>query len=150
MGNTRDLFKRIGDIKGTFHGRIDMIKHRNGKDLTEVEEIKLLSGHRTEKVSFQSNSKEGQCQRMSKLSQNCVHFRCQEGYAQNTSSQTSAVCELRTSRCTSWVQETEKPEIKLPTFATLKGKQGNSRKTSAPPSLTKAFDCVDHKKLENS
>ena len=68
MGKTRDLFKRIGDIKGTFHGRIDMIKHRNGKDLTEVEEIKLLSGHRTEKVSFQSNSKEGQCQRMSKLS----------------------------------------------------------------------------------
>ena len=59
MGNTRDLFKKIGDIKGTFHGRMGMIKHINGKDLTEVEEIKLLSGHRTGKdqFSFQSQRK---------------------------------------------------------------------------------------------
>ena len=40
MGKTRDLFKKIGDIKGTFHTRMDMIKDRNGKDLTEAEEIK--------------------------------------------------------------------------------------------------------------
>ena len=40
MGKTRDLFKKIGDIKGTFHIRMDMIKDRNGKDLTEAEEIK--------------------------------------------------------------------------------------------------------------
>ena len=39
MGKTRDLFKRIGDIKGTFHIRMDMIKDRNGKDLTKAEEI---------------------------------------------------------------------------------------------------------------
>ena len=39
MGKTRDLFKKIGDIKGTFHTRMDMIKDRNGKDLTEAEEI---------------------------------------------------------------------------------------------------------------
>ena len=39
MGKTRDLFKKIGDIKGIFHARIGMIKDRNGKDLTE-EEIK--------------------------------------------------------------------------------------------------------------
>ena len=32
MGKTRDLFKRIGDIKGTFHIRMDMIKDRNGKE----------------------------------------------------------------------------------------------------------------------
>ena len=59
MGNTRDLFKKIGAIKGTFHGRMGMIKHINGKDLTEVEEIKLLSGHRTGKgqFSFQSQRK---------------------------------------------------------------------------------------------
>ena len=56
MGNTRDLFKKTGDIKGTFHGRIGMIKHRNGKDLTEVEEIKLLSGHRTGKGQFSFQS----------------------------------------------------------------------------------------------
>ena len=36
----RDLFKNIGDIKRTFHARMDMIKDRNSKDLIEVEEIK--------------------------------------------------------------------------------------------------------------
>ena len=40
MGKTRDLFKKIGDIKGTFHARMDMIKNRNSKELTEAEEIK--------------------------------------------------------------------------------------------------------------
>ena len=40
MGKTRDLFKKIGDIKGTFHSRMGMIKDRNGKDLKKVEEIK--------------------------------------------------------------------------------------------------------------
>ena len=40
MEKTRDLFKKIGDIKGTFHARMDMTKDRNNKDLTEAEEIK--------------------------------------------------------------------------------------------------------------
>ena len=40
MEKTRDLFKKIRDIKGTFHARMDTIKDRNGKDLTEAEEIK--------------------------------------------------------------------------------------------------------------
>ena len=40
MERTRDLFKKIGDIKGTFHARTGMIKDRNSKDLTEAEEIK--------------------------------------------------------------------------------------------------------------
>ena len=40
MGKTRDLFKKIGDSKGTFHARMGTIKDRNGKDLTEAEEIK--------------------------------------------------------------------------------------------------------------
>ena len=39
MGKTRDLFKKTGDIKGTFHARMDLIKDRNGKDLIEAEEI---------------------------------------------------------------------------------------------------------------
>ena len=38
MGKTRDLFKKIMCIKGTFHPRIDIIKKRNSKYLTEVEE----------------------------------------------------------------------------------------------------------------
>ena len=40
MGKTRDLFKKIGDIKGTFHAKIGTIKDRNGMDLTEIEDIK--------------------------------------------------------------------------------------------------------------
>ena len=40
MGKTRNLFKQIGDIKGTFHARMGMIKDRNGMALTEAEEIK--------------------------------------------------------------------------------------------------------------
>ena len=40
MCKTRDLFKRITDIKGQFHERMGMIKDRNGKDLRETEEIK--------------------------------------------------------------------------------------------------------------
>ena len=42
MGKTRDLFKKIVDIKGTFHVRTGMIKDRNGMDLTEAEEIKKM------------------------------------------------------------------------------------------------------------
>jgi len=40
MGKTRDLFKKIGDIKGTFHAKMGTIKDKNGKDLTEAEEVK--------------------------------------------------------------------------------------------------------------
>ena len=40
MGKTRNLFKKIGDNKGTFHARMGMIKGRNSKKLTEAEEIK--------------------------------------------------------------------------------------------------------------
>ena len=40
MGKTRDPFQKIGDIKGTFHERMGMIKDRNSKDLTEAEDIK--------------------------------------------------------------------------------------------------------------
>ena len=39
-GKTRDLLKKIRDLKGTFHGRMGTIKNRNRMDLTEAEEIK--------------------------------------------------------------------------------------------------------------
>ena len=39
-GKTRDLFKKIRDIKGTFHTKMGTIKDRNGMDLTEAEDIK--------------------------------------------------------------------------------------------------------------
>ena len=40
MGKTRDLLKKIRDIKGTLHSKMGSIKHRNGMDLTEAEDIK--------------------------------------------------------------------------------------------------------------
>ena len=40
MGKTRVLFKKIRDIKGTFYAKMDLIKDRNGRDLTEAEDIK--------------------------------------------------------------------------------------------------------------
>ena len=40
MGKTSDLFKKIRDTKGTFHAKMGAIKHRNGMDLTEAEDIK--------------------------------------------------------------------------------------------------------------
>ena len=40
MVKTRDHFKKIRDTKGTFHAKTGSIKHRNGMDLTEAEDIK--------------------------------------------------------------------------------------------------------------
>ena len=40
MGKTRDLFNKIRDTKGTFHAKMGTIKDRNGRDLTEAEDIK--------------------------------------------------------------------------------------------------------------
>ena len=39
MGKTRDLFKETGDTKRTFHAKMGTIRDKNGKDLTEIEEI---------------------------------------------------------------------------------------------------------------
>ena len=40
MGKTRDLFRKIGDIKGILQAKMSIIKDRNSKDLTEAEDIK--------------------------------------------------------------------------------------------------------------
>ena len=50
MGKTRDLFKNIGDIMGTFHLRMDTIKDRSAKDLTEAEDIKKKWQEYTEEL----------------------------------------------------------------------------------------------------
>ena len=46
MGKTRDLFKKIRDIKGTFHAKMGTIKDRNGMDLTEAEDKEVARIHR--------------------------------------------------------------------------------------------------------
>ena len=50
MGKTRDLFKKIRDIKGTFQEKMGSIKDRNGMDLTEAEDIKKRWQEHTEKL----------------------------------------------------------------------------------------------------
>ena len=40
MGKTRDLFKKVRDTNRTFHAKMSSIKDRNGRDLTEAEDIK--------------------------------------------------------------------------------------------------------------
>ena len=50
MGKTRDLFKKIRDIKGTFHVKMGTIKDSNGIDLTEAEDIKKRWQEYTEEL----------------------------------------------------------------------------------------------------
>ena len=50
VGKTRDLFKKIRDIKGTFHGKMGSIKDINSMDLTEAEDIKKRWQEYTEEL----------------------------------------------------------------------------------------------------
>ena len=50
MGITRELFKKTRDIKGIFHAKMGSIKDRNGRDLTEAEDIKKRWQEYTEKL----------------------------------------------------------------------------------------------------
>ena len=50
MGKTRYLFKKIRDIKGTFHAKMGTIKDRNSMDLTEAEDIKKRWQEYTEEL----------------------------------------------------------------------------------------------------
>ena len=50
MGKNRNFFKKIGDIKGTFHAKMGMIKDKTDKDLTEAEEIQIKWQEYTEEL----------------------------------------------------------------------------------------------------
>ena len=56
MRKTRNFFKNLGDIKGTFCARMGMIKDRNSKDLTEAEEIKKKWQEYTEELYKKSDN----------------------------------------------------------------------------------------------
>ena len=55
MEKTRDLLRKTGDIKGTFHARMGMIKDRNSKDLTEADKIKKRWQEYTEELYKKDN-----------------------------------------------------------------------------------------------
>ena len=103
-----------------------------------------------ERMSFHSHPKEGQCQRIFRLQQNCTHFMCQQSYAQNPSSQASVVYELRTSRCINWVYKRQRNQ------RSNSQHQLDHRESKGIPEENiyfgfidywKAFDCVDQSKL---
>ena len=50
VGKIRDLFKKIRDTKGTFHAKMASIKDRNGRDLTEAEDIRKRWQEYTEEL----------------------------------------------------------------------------------------------------
>ena len=56
MGKTRNLFKKIRDTKGTFHTKMGSIKDRNGRDLTEAEDIKERWQEYTEELDKKRTS----------------------------------------------------------------------------------------------
>ena len=53
VGKMRDLFKKIGESKGTFHAKMGTIKDRNGMVLTETEDIKKRWQEYTEEICKQ-------------------------------------------------------------------------------------------------
>ena len=57
VGKTRDLFKKIRDIKGIFHAKMSSKKYRNGMDLTEAEDIKKRWHEHTEELCKKRSSR---------------------------------------------------------------------------------------------
>ena len=79
----------------------------------------------------------------------CPHFSCQKGWAQNTSRQASAARELRTSRCTSWIQKKQRNQR-----SGCQQLLDHEESRRIPENIyfffidyAKAFDCEDHNKL---
>ena len=86
---------------------------------------------------------------MFKLPYNCTHFTCQQDYAQNPSNQASSVRELRTSRCTSRIQQKQRNQrSNVQHLLEHRKSKGVPEKHYFFIDQVKAFDCVDHKKLQ--
>ena len=100
-----------------------------------------------EKVSFHSNPKERQCQRMLKLPHNWSHFTCQQSNTQNSPSYASTVCEPKTFRCSSWIQKGRGTQDQIANIHWITEKAREFQKNICFTDYTKAFDCVDHNKL---
>ena len=79
----------------------------------------------------------------------CAHFTSQHHNAQNPSNQASTVCELRTSRCTSWVQKRQRDQRSYCQHL-LDHRDWEFQKNIQFCFIdyAKAFDCVDHNKLQ--
>ena len=83
---------------------------------------------------------------MFKLPHNCTHFTCQQGNDQNPSNQASTIRELRTFRCTSWIQKRQKNQHQIANICWIIEKAREFQKDIYFCFIdhAKAFDCVDH------
>ena len=102
-----------------------------------------------EKISFHSNPKERQCQRMLKLPHNCTYLTHQQSNAQNSPSQALTVCELKTFRYSSSIQKSQRNQrsnCQHP-LDHCKSKRVPRKHLFCFTDYAKAFDCVDHNKL---
>ena len=102
-----------------------------------------------EKVRFNSNPKERQCQRMLKWPHNCTRLTRYQSNAQNFPSQVSAIREPWTSRCSNWFYKWQRNQRS--NCQHLLDHRKNKR---VPENVyfcfidyAKAFDCMDHNKL---
>ena len=100
-----------------------------------------------EKVSFHSNPKERQCQRMFKLLHNCTHFTCQQSNAQNSPSQASTACEPRTPRCLRWIQKRHRDQTANIHWIIEKTRKFQKNTYFCFIDYAKASDYMDHNKL---
>ena len=102
-----------------------------------------------EKVSFHSKPKERKCQRMLQLPHNCTHLTRQPSNAQNSPSQASTICELWTSRCSSWFRNDRGTSDQTANIHWIIEKAMEFQKNTHFYFIdyAKVFDCVDDNKL---
>ena len=102
-----------------------------------------------EKVSFHFNPKERQYQRMFKLPYNWAYFTCEQGYAQNPSNWASVIHEFRTFRVQAGFRKGRgtRDQISNICWITEKAREFQKSIYIFFTDYTKAFDCVDHRKL---
>ena len=100
-------------------------------------------------VHFHSSPKERLCQRMFKLSHNCTHLTHQKSNVQNSPNQASTILELRTSRCSSWIQKRQRKQRSNANHQWIikKAKEFQKNINFCFNDYVKAFDYVDHNKL---
>ena len=131
MGETRDLFKKIRDINGIFHPKMDTIKERNGMDLTKAEDTDKRCQEYTElykKDLHDPDNHDGvkilQARFQQYMNRELPDVQAGFRKGRGTRDQTANIC---------WIIEKAREFQKNICFCFI--------------DYAKAFDCVDHKKL---
>ena len=109
---------------------------------------KQSSGHRTGKSQFLFQSQKRAMPRYVQTTANCTHFTCQQSNAQNPSSQTLAICELRT--FTSWIYKSGGSNDLIANISWVieKAREFHKNIYFCFHDCFKVFDCVDHNELQ--